>query len=280
MSELRLMELEGCGVEISGFDLTRHNAPDLESVKQAFADYGLVFFRDQKLSEQQHIQFAENFGKININRFFAAHPDYPQIALVSKDPDQTTNIGGGWHTDHSYDLEPALGSILVAREVPEQGGATCFANLYRAYESLSAGLKATLAGLSAVHSARHIFGSQGAHEQQDITDRVGNSAAADVLTDVIHPMVITHPLSGRKALYVNPAFTLHIAGWRVEESRALLDYLYTVVQQDENTTEFNWRPGSVAFWDNRATWHLAKNDYHGHKRLMHRITVEGCALTA
>jgi taurine dioxygenase len=270
------------GAEILGVDLARLNDDDLAQIRAAFADHGVVFFRDQTIDEDQHIAFARKLGRININRFFAAHPRYPEIALVLKEPDQRDNIGGGWHTDHSYDAEPALGSVLVARELPATGGATAFASMYAAYDALPADLRAQVDGARAVHSARHVFGSKAsAYEATRDTrsdGRVGNAAAADVLEDVVHPVVITHPLSGKRALYVNPGFTTAIVGLEPEESRALLGALYAHALDPRFIEEFHWRPGSVALWDNRATWHYAHNDYHGQRREMHRITIEGEAL--
>ena len=203
------------------------------------------------------------------------------IAEVRKEPDQTENIGGGWHTDHSYDLDPVMGSILLARETPPTGGDTLFANMYSAHETLSDGLKRTLAGLRAVHSSRHVFGAQAERfkdTDNDIGDRLGNADAAT--QDSVHPVVIAHPISGRKVLYVNPGFTVGIDGWTKEESRGLLEMLYEHAKRPEHAYRFQWRPGSIAFWDNRATWHYAVNDYHGARRLMHRITLDGVALAA
>ncbi len=269
------------GAEVTGVDLRKLSTAEFEQVRTAFDQNGLLFFRDQHLSEDDHIALAERFGRINVNRFFAAHADYPQIALVTKEPEQKANIGGGWHTDHSYDHEPALGSILVARELPPAGGDTAFVSMYAAYDALSSGLKQTLERLRAVHSARHIFGAALDEEYAAaMKGRIGNPTAADQLSDPIHPVVIRHPLSGKKALYVNPAFTLRFDGWTKEESQPLLDYLYSVATADERVHRFKWRPGSIAFWDNRATWHFAQNDYQGHLRIMHRITVDGCALAA
>jgi taurine dioxygenase len=272
------------GAEILGLDLARPlSADDLDAVRAAFAEHGVVFFRDQAITEAQHIAFARNWGRININRFFAAHPQYPEIALVVKEADQQHNIGGGWHTDHSYDFEPALGSILVARELPPEGGATAFASMYAAWDALPERLKARVEGRNAVHSARHVFGSKAsAYEAVQDTrsdGRVGNSAAADLLDDPVHPVVITHPLSGKRALYVNPSFTLHIQGLAEDESRDLLQEIYAHNVRPEFQEDFHWREGSIAFWDNRATWHYAYNDYHGHRRAMHRITIEGVALS-
>jgi len=274
--------LPGVGAEILGVDIAGGlDSSELETIMKTFSQHGLVFFRDQKLNETDHIGLARRFGEININRFFASNPDYPEIAMVSKEPDQMANIGGGWHTDHSYDQEPALGSILVARELPPSGGDTWFTSMYKAYDSLSEGLKETLEGLSAVHSAKHIFGPQAGYEAaESASGRIGNAEVALELEDPIHPVIISHPLSGRKALYVNAAFTLRFDGWTAEESAPLLGYLYEHAIADENVTRFKWENGSVAFWDNRATWHFAQNDYQGHRRVMHRITIDGCALQA
>ena len=274
--------LPGVGAEILGVDIAGGLASsELDTIKQTFSEHGLVFFRNQKITEADHIEFAEVFGDINVNRFFAANPEYPQIAMVSKEPDQLENIGGGWHTDHSYDQEPALGSILVARELPASGGDTWFASMYKAYESLSDGLKETLEGMSAVHSAKHVFGPKGEYETTGSGGgRIGNAGAAVEMEDPIHPVVISHPISGRKALYVNAGFTLRFDGWTDEESAPLLAYLYERAVADENITRFKWENGSIAFWDNRATWHFAQNDYPGQRRIMHRVTIEGCALQA
>lgn len=274
---MQINALKGFGFEITDVDLAVAGDEAFKTIFEAFSDSGLVFFRDQQLSETEHIAFAKRFGDININRFFAAHPDYPEIALVTKEPDQTANIGLLWHTDHSYDEIPALGSILLAREVPPTGGDTCFASMYHAYDKLSHGLQKTLEGMSAVHSAKHVFGSI---VNKVSAGRIGNAKAADVLTDPVHPVVIKHPLSGRKALYVNPQFTLRFEGWSEAESRPLLDYLYELARDGKDVCQFHWEVGSIAVWDNRATWHSARNDYHGHRRFMHRITVEGCALQA
>jgi alpha-ketoglutarate-dependent taurine dioxygenase len=274
--------LSGVGAEVHGVNLARPIADaDFATIRKAYADHGVIFFRDQDITEDQHIAFARRWAPININRFFAAHPQHPEIALVSKERDQRDNIGGGWHTDHSYDHVPAMGSILVARELPPEGGNTLFASMYAAYDALSPAFQRMLATLNAVHSARHIFGEGALYKQTDTSEgRVGNADAAEKLADAVHAVVITHPLSGKKALYVNPAFTVRFEGWTVEESRPLLMQLYAHCMRPEFIHEFVWRPGSIAFWDNRSTWHFARNDYHGHRREMHRITVEGEPLSA
>ncbi len=265
------------GVEIHNVDLSNELSDSLFSeIREIFIEHGLIFFRDQELTPDDHLRFAKRWGEININRFFAKVEGYDQIAEVKKDPDQKINIGGAWHTDHSYDQIPAMGSILLAKETPKIGGDTLFANMYRAYETLSNGMKKTLETMKACHSSRHVFGAHTGYAEAS-NQRISNPELAT--QDAIHPVIITHPESKRKALYVNPEFTVNFEGWTVEESKPLLDYLAEHTTQQENTTRFQWKPGSIAFWDNRCTWHFALNDYPGETRLMHRITVEGSALS-
>jgi taurine dioxygenase len=267
------------GAEIGGVDLAKA-IPDavFGEIREAFGEYGVVFFRDQHLTPEQHVGVAERFAPIDVNRFFASVPGYPMIAEVRKEPEQTRNIGGGWHTDHSYDQEPALGSMLYAREVPQTGGDTLFAGMHAAYDALSDGLKETLEGLNACHSSRHVFGREAMAGRGDLAGRIGNSELAT--QDAVHPVVIRHPETGREALYVNPGFTLRFDGWTDEESRPLLRYLYQHAVQPQFTCRFHWRVGSLALWDNRSTWHFAVNDYQGERRLLHRVTIQGSALHA
>lgn len=265
------------GAEILGVDLSRPlETAEVDGMREAFKEHEVLFFRDQSITPAQHIAFATRFGTININKFFKATPEHPEIAEVRKEPNQTTNIGGGWHTDHSYDQIPALGSILLARDVPPRGGDTLFASMSLAYEALSDGLKRTIEGLRAVHSTRHVF-SASAEYAKSAGDRLGNANLAT--QDVVHPVVIRHPDSERKTLYVNPGFTTHFEGWTAAESQPLLETLYKHAARPEFQTRFSWKQGSIAFWDNRATWHYAVNDYHGERRLMHRITLEGVPLS-
>lgn len=271
----------GVGAFVQGIDLARDVSDNVAGVlRQALGEYGVLFFRDQSLSPEQHVTLARRFGRINVNRFFAHLDSHPEIAMVSKEPEQKDNIGGGWHTDHTYDQEPAMGSILVARDIPPQGGDTMYANMYTAYETLSEGLKQTLAGMKAVHSSRHVFGTQAGYRRRgsDLAGRLGNADVAD--QDAVHPVVISHPISGRQALYVNPGFTLRFDGWSKDESEPLLEMLYRHAQRPEHCYRFQWRNGSVAFWDNRATWHYALNDYQGQRRELHRITIDGEPLAA
>ena len=265
------------GAEIHGIDLARDNGlAELAELRRAYDAYGVIFFRDQDLTPEQHIAFARRWGAINVNRFFQAVDGYPMIAEVRKEPDQQRNIGSGWHTDHSYDQVPAMGSILYARELPRAGGDTLFAGMCAAYEALAADLKERLEGLVARHSSRHVFGRARHETDGAYAGRIGNPELAT--QDALHPVVLRHPRTGRRALYVNPGFTVAIEGLSSDASDALLAELYAHAERPEFTYRFRWRPGSIAFWDNLATWHLAVNDYAGERRLLHRITVEGTPL--
>ena len=266
------------GAEIHGVDLSRPvGAAQFSEIRRAFHDYGVIFFRDQDLTPEQHIAFAKRWSRININRFFRPVDGHPEIAEVRKEAHQENNIGGSWHTDHSYDMAPAMGSILYAREVPQTGGDTLFASMNKSYEALSTGMKAMLGGLRAVHSSRHVYGEGRNSSRSDTEGRTGNPELAT--QDAIHPVILKHPETGRPGLYVNPVFTLRFEGWTEAESKPLLDYLYDHATRPEFVCRFRWREGSMAFWDNRATWHYAANDYPGQRRLMHRITLEGVPLS-
>ncbi len=265
------------GAVISGIDLSKEPSKHaMAELEDAFGRYSVIFFRDQNLTPQQHIAMAKRWGAINVNRFFKPLDGYPQIAQVIKEANQKENIGGTWHTDHSYDLIPAMGSMLYAREVPTVGGDTLFSSMYLAYEALSEDMKKMLADLKAWHSSRHAFGYSVTDSEHFEDGRLANPGQAT--QDALHPVVITHPLTGRKALYVNADFTVRFDGWTVEESQPILDLLYAHGARQEFTCRFHWESGSIAFWDNRATWHYAMNDYPGQRRIMHRITLEGVAL--
>jgi len=279
MSNLLINPTSGSmGVEIHNVDLSKELSDSLFSeIREAFIEHGLIFFRDQELTPDDHLRFAKRWGKININRFFAKVEGYDQIAEVRKDPDQKINIGGAWHTDHSYDQVPAMGSILVARTLPPSGGDTLFAHMGEAYDALSDNLKKEIEGLKAFHTADHIYKADGLYAKTDMGRELRGQ---DMQTGATHPVVIRHPVTGRKLLYVNRAFTVNIVGRTREESLPLLTRLYAEALAADNTCRVRWEPGAVAIWDNRTTWHNALNDYQGHAREMHRITLSGEALAA
>ena len=265
----------GLGAEIFGADV--RDGEQFEEIHSAFAKHSVIVLRDQEISPEDHLDFARRFGPINVNRFFKPVDGYPEIATVLKEKDQKEAVGEGWHTDHSYDQVPAMGSILRAIEMPPYGGDTLFVSMDEAYEALSEPMRRFLDGLMAVHSSRHVFGVTTLDSEAAKSGRLSNAEAAT--QDARHPVVITHPLSGRRGLFVNPVFTTHIEGLTAEESTAILDMLYEHCRQPEFQCRVRWREGDITMWDNRATWHKAINDYQGFRRLMHRVTVDGVALS-
>ncbi|HEY8616866.1 TauD/TfdA dioxygenase family protein [Phenylobacterium sp.] len=271
---LKIRRVAGAlGAEISGVDLSR-DLPDetVTAIRKALVEHQVVFFRDQDLTPAQQVAFGRRFGPLNIHPFVQGMADQPEVMEIIKEPQDKVNFGGGWHSDMSFLETPAIGSILYAVEVPEFGGDTLFASQAAAYDALSPGLKATLETLSAVHSASREYSAQGHSAQKRAGMQVAE--ADGYVGEYVHPVVLTHPESGRKALYVNPAFTLRIDGWKTSESKALLDYLFNHCRYEGFTCRFSWREGSVAFWDNRSVWHFALNDYPGQRRHMRRVTVD------
>ena len=265
----------GLGAEIFGADIK--DVGQFSTIEEAFAKYSVIVLRGQNITPEQHLAFARRFGPINVNRFFKPVDGHPEIATVLKEKDQKQAVGEGWHTDHSYDHAPAMGSILHAIEMPPYGGDTLFISMAEAYEALSGPMRRFLDGLTAIHSSRHAFGVTTQDSEAAQSGRFGNAEAAT--QDARHPVVVTHPLSGRRGLFVNPVFTTHIEGLAEDESSAILEMIYDHCKKPEFQCRVRWQEGDVTMWDNRATWHKAINDYHGFRRLMHRVTVEGVALT-
>ena len=261
------------GAEISGVDLAQ-DLPDgvVAEIRAALVEHQVIFFRDQDLSPARQVAFGRRFGPLNIHPYVRGMEGYPEVMEIIKEPGDRTNFGGGWHSDTSCLERPAIGSILHAIELPEWGGDTLFSSQVAAYEALSPGMKATLEGLRAVHSAGREYSAQGHSAQKRSSMSVAEAEGA--VGEFIHPVVLAHPESGRKALYVNPAFTMRFEGWTKRESRPLLDFLFEHCRYEGYTCRFAWKPGSVAFWDNRQVWHFALNDYPGQRRHMRRVTVD------
>ena len=267
-----------CGVEITGVRLSEAEGDTLDAIRTAIYEHGVALFRGQDdFTPEAHFAFAKRWGGIDINNYFPLTDEHPEIAVVRKAADQQTNIGGDWHTDHSYDQVPAMGSILVARTLPPSGGDTLFAHMGEAYDALPDDLKQEIEGLEAFHTADHIYMVDGLYAKTDMGRELRGH---DLKTGATHPVVIRHPVTGRKLLYVNRAFTVNIVGMTREESLPLLTRLYAEALAADNTCRVRWEPGAVAIWDNRTTWHNALNDYQGHAREMHRITLSGDALAA
>ncbi|NER02843.1 MAG: taurine dioxygenase [Okeania sp. SIO3C4] len=252
------------GAEIQGVNLAEPLKGEVvEEIRLAFLDHLAIFFTNQELTPHQQLAFAQQFGQTLEYPLLEGLPESPQVTPVVKFEHERVNFGGLWHSDTTYLERPPMGSILYAVEVPPYGGDTLFANQYMAYETLSEGLKETLEGLVGINtsSKANAFLSNASLEQEVI---VGT-----------HPVVRTHPETGRKALYININHTKHFQGWTVPESRPLLDYLFQHQVRPEFTCRFRWQRGSLAFWDNRCTQHNPVNDYHGFKRIMHRVTLAG-----
>lgn len=260
------------GAVVTGVDLKRERSAELiTELRQIWLEHGVIFFRDQDLDSSEFQDFAQQFGEIIEYPFVKGIENFPKIIPVMKLPHERHNFGGVWHTDTAYLQEPPMATMLIAREIPPKGGDTLFANGYAAYEALSDGLKQTLLTLKAANS------SAKAEVTKTREDRIADSATDRAGSTLIgeHPVVRTHPETGRRALYVNYAHTTHFVGWTEEESAALLQYLFAHQVRPEFTCRFAWQPGSIALWDNRCVLHNPINDYHGYKRLLHRITLKG-----
>ena len=261
------------GAELSGVDLSQPQSDEtIAAIRQALVEHQVIFFRDQDLTPAQQVAFGARFGPLNIHPYVTGMADHPEVMEIVKEPSDRINFGGGWHSDMSFLETPAIGSILYALELPEYGGDTLFASQAAAYDALSDGLKSTLEGLNAVHSAAREYAPGGHSAQKRGAMQVAE--ADGYVGEYVHPMVLTHPETGRKALYVNPAFTMKIEGWKTKESKALLDYLFEHCRYEGFTCRFAWQKGSIAFWDNRSVWHFALNDYPGQRRHMRRVTVD------
>ncbi|MDO9472626.1 MAG: TauD/TfdA family dioxygenase [Caulobacter sp.] len=261
------------GAQIGGVDLSAPLADEtIAAIRKALVEHQVIFFRDQTLTPQQQLAFGRRFGPLNIHPYVKGMADHPEVMEIIKEPSDRINFGGGWHSDMSFLEAPSIGSILYAVETPDYGGDTLFASQAAAFDALSPGLRATLEGLNAVHSAGREYAPTGASAQKRGSMQIAEAEGA--VGEYIHPMVKVHPETGRKALYVNPAFTMRIEGWSRRESKALLDYLFEHSRFEAFTCRFSWKPGSVAFWDNRSVWHFALNDYPGQRRHMRRVTVD------
>jgi taurine dioxygenase len=260
------------GAEILGVDLAAepgHNV--IADIRQTWLEHGVIFFRDQELPPAKFLSFAKQFGDVVEYPFIKGIEGFPEIIPVVKLEHETKNFGGIWHTDTAYLDEPPMATMLIAREVPPYGGDTLFANAYLAYEKLSDGMKRMLDGLIAVnHSAK-------ADVTRTREDRIRDGAKPEAKKEFIseHPVVRTHPETGRKALYVNVGHTIRFKDMTEDESAPLLNFLFQHQTRPEFTCRFNWRVGSMAFWDNRCVLHNPVNDYHGHRRVMHRVTLAG-----
>ena len=267
----------GFGAEITGLDLTRPLSADvLAEVKAAWARHGVVAFPDQPLSLEAQEAFTLQMGGFGVDPYIKPMDGHPNVLELRREPDEkATNFGAGWHSDWSFQATPPAATLLLSKVVPPVGGDTLFVDACRAYEVLSPTMQAMLAPLQAVHSARQSYGTKGvfAKETEARTLQIIVSEEAD--GSLTHPLVRTHPVTGRKALYVSPVYTVGIEGLTPEEAKAILGFLFAHLTQDQFIYRHRWREQMLLMWDNRCTMHFAEGGYDGHLRLMHRTTVAG-----
>ena len=268
------------GAEIHGIDLSEKlDDTTFATVRQALHDYLVIFFRNQRITPDQHLAFGRLFGEVETHAYAKGLPSHPEILPVIKEAeDRAANFGGIWHSDVAFHEIPPMGQILYALEVPEAGGDTIFVNMYRAYEALSDTMKELLYGMKAVHTGQRSYGvsnSQVTLRQEKFSKSMDVKVKEDASHEMVHPIVRTHPETGRKSLYVSAISIQRFDGMTKEESRPLLKFLKEHARRPEFTCQFRWKRHSIAFWDNRCTQHYALNDYHGHRREMHRVTIAG-----
>jgi len=263
------------GAEIGGVNMAEPMGNQVfQELHDALMEHHVVFLRDQDVTPAEHVAFARQFGTLHIHPYSPNLPDQPEV-LILKSSKANRSSASAWHSDVTFQEEPPMGSILLAREVPEYGGDTMWANMYLAYESLSDRMKQYLDGMTALNTAgRAAF--EKAYDKQ-VSDGRKQEIQADrnTLAPAEHPVVRTHPVTGRKALYVNSIFTQKLVGVSGKESKAVLAFLFDHLKRPEFTCRFRWQKGSVAFWDNRCTQHFAIADYGDATREMHRVTVNG-----
>lgn len=266
------------GAEVLGVDLSQPlDDATFAEIEHAFHDRLVLFFHDQQLTPEQHLAFSRRFGPLSRSPYVKHMAEYPDIIAVLKEADERniSTFGNAWHSDFSFLEEPPMGSVLYAREVPAHGGDTLFANMYSAYEALSEGMRRMLDGINAMHSGRP-YGMGGVPADLEVSRSIEierNRPEAD--REVAHPVVRVHPVTGRRALFVNSIYTTRFEGMTDAESRPLLQFLYDHAVRPEFTCRLRWRANDLAVWDNRCTMHYAVNDYDGSRRLMHRTTIKG-----
>ena len=262
------------GAEVEGVDLSQDLDDDLiAEIRQALLDHLVIFFHGQNISPEQHLAFARRFGTLNLHDQVKGMDEYPEIIEVRKEPEDERNFGGAWHGDITYLEEPPLGSILYALEVPPVGGDTLWANQYLAFETLSDGMREMLERLTMIHTPAKIYGLYSQDWSKDSSVKTSPNATAEYETE--HPLIRTHPETGRKLLFVSGLFTPRFKNMTEEESKPLIDFLMHQATREEFTCRYRWKAGDIAFWDNRATLHYALNDYSGHRRVMHRVAING-----
>lgn len=264
------------GAEISGVTLDADmDEVIIGQIRDALFTYGAIGFRDQSWSRDEQITFSRRFGELEVHPIVKGLTGHDEIIKMHKPAGVAATFGVGWHTDNTFFEKPSLGSIVFAEIVPPVGGDTLFANQQAAYDALSPGMKKMLDGMTAIHTASDAYTSETALEKYECTGPISYRHSDCIKANVEHPVVIRHPVTGRKALFVNPMFTVAFKGMSREESKPILDYLFRHAIREDFQCRFRWKPGSVAMWDNRIVMHAALNDYQNHERLLYRTTVNG-----
>ena len=270
---MKVQKISGSlGAEITGIDLAQGVSAALaRDIREVFLQHQVIFFRDQQISTPQYMAFAQAMGEPVEYPFVRGLDGFPKVIEVKKLEHERNNFGGIWHSDTTYLPQPPMGSMLYAQVLPPYGGDTLFANQYQAYDELSDTMKRILDPLIGISSSAKADVSK-TREDRLKTDAKDTPSSQ---LEARHPVVRTHPETSRKALYVNVAHTAGIVGMTEAESASLLHFLFEHQIKPEYTCRFQWRAGSIAFWDNRCALHNPVNDYHGHRRIMHRITLAG-----
>ena len=267
------------GAEVFGVDLrVPLDLPTLTAMRAAFMQWKVLVFRDQHgLTAEQQKAVGAHFGQFARHPFRAAMAEHPELLPIAKEADERINVGGGWHTDMTFMARPPFGTLLYAVELPPAGlGDTLFSDNEAAYLALTPGMQATLRSLRALHTAEAVHGAAAVQdERNEFRQRAAQQPLVHQLMS--HPVVRTHPESGRLGLFVNPLFTVRFDGWSAEESRPLLAFLFSHMARAEFVARVRWQPGTLTLWDNRCTQHYALNDYHGHRREMRRLMIDGDA---
>ncbi len=264
------------GATVTGIDLSAvTEAAQLDDLRRALADHLVVFLPGQDLSLDDLERVTDLLGGRDVTPFVDPLEDRPYVIRVIKEPTDVLNFANAWHSDLSYLPAPPAYTLLHAWDVPDHGGDTVWLNQYLAYETLSAGLRATLDGLRAVHSAGMAYGTGGLLDQVKDLTSMAIAPSAEAYAEHVHPAVVVHPVTGRRALYVNPVYTTRFAGWTREESHPLLTQLHRHSINENFTCRLRWSVHTLAIWDNRCTMHNALNDYSGVRREMYRTSVRG-----
>ncbi len=278
MTKLTITPLTGAiGAEITGLDLKSMSAEEGSTLEQAFLDHLVVCIRDQELTAADLLNLTRQLGGVGQTQYLTGLADYPDVVTLIKEADEKSphTFGAGWHTDFTFQPLPPSRTLLYAIDVPPAGGDTLYSNLYRAYEMLSPGLSAALENMTTIHSAIRSYGPKAS--MKDHMENMTITNDVNTPTEMEHPAIRVHPVTGRKALWVNPVYTIRFKDMTEAESKPLLDYLNNLAINPSLTCRVNWQPGTLTMWDNRCTQHCATSDYRGHRREMLRTTVAGDA---